>query len=252
MFEKSDKKLVVLVAPVALAVAMAVGTAQAGSHGGKQGTWTTSGSGGSVMNSAGKCWNTAGGKNEFAECGDMMPKAMKVKDSDGDGVPDDKDACPNTAKGVAVTEYGCPRDSDGDGVPDYKDSCPGTPAGVKVNAVGCEIAGDVTINVTADHFDFDSAELKPAMESALTDVANQVLNSPGNEQVEVIGHTDSTGPEAYNQMLSERRAQAAVDFLGTKGVYNTTAKGMGESAPIADNGTSAGRAMNRRVEIRTK
>ena len=246
MFEKSDKKIFAIIAPVSLAVALSVGTVNAA----EQGTWTTAGGGGVVKNASGECWNTRGGINELPECGDMM--APKVMDSDGDGVPDDRDACPNTPRGVAVNAVGCPLDSDGDGVPDYKDKCPNTRAGARVNADGCEIIPNVTINTTADHFDFDSAELKPAMESALTDVANQVLNSPGNEQVEVIGHTDSTGPEAYNQMLSERRAQAAVDFLGTKGVYNTTAKGMGESAPIADNGTSAGRAMNRRVEIRTK
>ncbi|MFZ5473778.1 MAG: thrombospondin type 3 repeat-containing protein, partial [Pseudomonadota bacterium] len=60
------------------------------------------------------------------------------KDSDGDGVPDHRDKCPDTPKGVQVDEHGCPLDSDGDGVPDYKDKCPNTPKGAKVDADGCE------------------------------------------------------------------------------------------------------------------
>ncbi len=64
------------------------------------------------------------------------------KDSDGDGVPDSKDACPNTPAGVKVDEFGCPLDSDGDGVPDYLDKCPDTPTGVKVDANGCPLDSD--------------------------------------------------------------------------------------------------------------
>jgi outer membrane protein OmpA-like peptidoglycan-associated protein len=145
-------------------------------------------------------------------------------------------------------------DDDGDGVPNSRDRCPGTPAGAKVDANGCEIIQSVTINVTADHFDFDSAELKPAMMSELDSVASRITASKGNESVMVVGHTDSTGPEAYNQGLSERRAQAAADYLTSKGVSPDmiTMKGMGETSPVADNATRDGRAMNRRVEILTK
>ena len=60
-------------------------------------------------------------------------------DSDGDGVPDHRDACPDTPKGVAVDDKGCPPDSDGDGVPDYLDKCPDTPKGAQVDEHGCEI-----------------------------------------------------------------------------------------------------------------
>lgn len=60
-------------------------------------------------------------------------------DSDGDGVPDHRDACPDTPKGVAVDDKGCPLDSDGDGVPDYLDKCPDTPKGARVDEHGCEI-----------------------------------------------------------------------------------------------------------------
>jgi OOP family OmpA-OmpF porin len=123
-----------------------------------------------------------------------------------------------------------------------------------VDKDGCEIMADLTIQTTADHFDFDSAVLKPAMKSELDDAARQINASKGDEMLEIIGHTDSTGPEDYNQGLSERRAQAAADYLAGKGVAASkmTVKGMGESAPAHDNSTREGRAMNRRVELRTK
>lgn len=70
------------------------------------------------------------------------------------------------------------------------------------------------------------------------------------ETVQVIGHTDSTGPEAYNQGLSERRAQAVIDYLRSIGsTVNMEAIGKGESEPVADNSTKEGRAMNRRVVV---
>ena len=63
-------------------------------------------------------------------------------DSDGDGVPDSKDMCPNTPKGIKVDEFGCPLDSDHDGVPDYLDKCPNTPKGVQVDKDGCPLDSD--------------------------------------------------------------------------------------------------------------
>jgi len=63
-------------------------------------------------------------------------------DSDGDGIADDKDLCPNTPPGVTVDEFGCPLDTDGDGVPDYLDNCPNTPKGMKVDKNGCIIDSD--------------------------------------------------------------------------------------------------------------
>jgi OOP family OmpA-OmpF porin len=145
-------------------------------------------------------------------------------------------------------------DADGDGVPDSRDACAATPRGAKVDSRGCQIIENVVINVSADHFDFDSAELKPKMKAELDTVVARIKGSKGNEMLQVVGHTDSTGPEAYNQGLSERRAQAAADYLASQGLSpsSMTVKGMGESVPVADNGTREGRAMNRRVEILTK
>jgi OOP family OmpA-OmpF porin len=246
MFQSAGKnKIAAILAPVGLVMSLSAGGVQAAAHGGDK-FWT--GKAGGVMTNYGECWQGVGGTP------DAQPCVMADMDSDGDGVPDSRDRCPNTPKGAPVDENGCPLDSDGDGVPDYKDNCPGTPKGAKVDPKGCEIMADMTIQTTADHFDFDSAELKPAMMTELDDAASQINASKGNEMLEIVGHTDSTGPEDYNQGLSERRAQAAADYLAGKGVSASrmTVKGMGESSPAHDNSTREGRSMNRRVELRTK
>lgn len=245
MFDNAGKnKIAAMLAPVGLIIGLS-----ASAHAG--GSFATSGAGEAVMTGYGDCLNATGGTPGIQPC---VPMAKSDGDSDGDGVPDSRDRCPNTPKGAAVDADGCPRDSDGDGVPDFKDNCPGTPAGAKVDPKGCQIMGNVTINVTADHFAFDSAEIKPAMADRLDSVAESVAASRGDEMLEIIGHTDSTGPADYNQGLSERRAQAAADYLAGKGIdpASMTIKGMGESAPAADNATREGRSMNRRVEIVTQ
>ena len=249
MFETAGKnKIAAMLAPVGLAMGLTAGSAFAAGH--MTDNFVTNPSGEGVVTGYGECWTGIGGSGA-GNCGAPAPVDG---DADGDGVPDSRDRCPNTPKGAAVNADGCPKDSDGDGVPDYKDNCPGTPRGAKVDPKGCEIAGNVIINTTTDHFDFDSAALKPAMESELSAVAAKVNASKGNEMLEVVGHTDSTGPADYNQGLSERRAQAAADYLSGKGVdaSRISVKGMGESSPVADNTTREGRAMNRRVEILTK
>lgn len=241
------KNPVLAAAPLGLAVglALAVSGAQAG--------YLTDSRGNVVTNSYGECWNATSGVSGPKEPCDAMPLAAEG-DADGDGVPDSRDQCPSTPAGVAVDANGCPRDSDGDGVPDYKDNCPGTRAGAKVDAAGCEIMDSMMISVTTDHFEFDSAKLKPAMMSALDEVAAKVKASRGDESLHVVGHTDSTGPEAHNQVLSERRAEAAAAYLIEQGVAASriTTSGVGESQPVADNATRDGRAMNRRVEIHTR
>jgi OOP family OmpA-OmpF porin len=249
MFETAGKnKIAMMLAPVSLVVGLSAGAVHAAAHGD---LFVTSSAGEGVKNSYGECWTGVGGSADAESCGMAAPVDG---DADGDGVPDSKDRCPNTPKGAPVDADGCPLDSDGDGVPDFKDNCPGTPKGAKVDPKGCEIIASMTIQTTADHFDFDSANLKPAMKSALDDVAAKVMASKGDEVLDIVGHTDSTGPDAYNQGLSERRAQAAADYLAGKGISPSkmTVKGMGESSPVADNATRDGRAMNRRVEIMTR
>ncbi len=146
---------------------------------------------------------------------------------------------------VAAAPTKC-ADADNDGVCDTADRCPNTPAGDRVGPHGCSC--DVTIRT---HFAFDSAELTAEDKAELERVAARLkeLEFVGGT---ATGHTDSVGDEAYNQKLSERRAQAVVDFLYAQGVSpgRITAIGMGETKPIADNATEEGRAQNRRVTIR--
>jgi len=99
-------------------------------------------------------------------------------------------------------------------------------------------------------FDFDSAELKKESAPLLAQLYGGLVGAP-SEEIVVEGHTSSEGSEAYNQDLSERRAQAVVDDLVRRGIdpSRIRALGMGELDPIADNEDEAGRSLNRRVEI---
>jgi len=240
----------------------------------------------------------------FLEKVEKVAKAVVV-DSDGDGVPDDRDQCPNTPGGVTVDSRGCPLDTDGDGVPDYLDRCPGTPGGVSVDSKGCPLDTDgdgvpdyldqcpgtpagVSVDDTGcppdsdgdgvvDHLDqcpdtpegatvnsvgcwafegtvlfgFDRSDIRSEAYPLLDEVVSILERNPGME-VEIQGHTDSIGDAAYNQGLSEKRAKAIMDYLASHGIasYRLSAKGYGETLPIASNETEEGRAQNRRVQLR--
>ena len=100
------------------------------------------------------------------------------------------------------------------------------------------------------NFDFDKASLRQEDIGSLdNDVAT--LKSWGDVDIEVAGHTDSMGSDAYNMKLSQQRADAVRNFLISRGVAadRLTAKGYGESQPVADNATDEGRFKNRRVEL---
>jgi OOP family OmpA-OmpF porin len=187
--------------------------------------------------------------NKQVECAPAWVPDVKVekvvKDSDGDGVPDDLDKCPNTPKGVKVDADGCPLDTDGDGVPDYLDQCPDTPKGATVNSVGCWALKGVVL------FDFDKADIKPEAHQLLDEVVT-ILKKNREMKGVIEGHTDSMGSEEYNQGLSERRAQAVEKYIEEHGIDadRYTIKGYGESNPIASNDTEEGRQENRRVELR--
>ncbi len=119
--------------------------------------------------------------------------------------------------------------------------------GVSVTRMGENITLNMPGNVTFAH---DSADLKPAFFDVLNSVA-KVLDKYEKTVVEVAGHTDSTGSEEYNQRLSEQRADSVARFLESQGVISQRiiTVGMGESRPVADNSTAAGRQANRRVEL---
>lgn len=139
-----------------------------------------------------------------------------------------------------------PPDSDGDGVTDNRDNCPGTPAGVAVDANGCPQRGSITLEGVT--FEYNSALLTPDSAIILRDVSAGLKKYP-RLRVELQGHTDSKGPDAYNLTLSQKRADAVREYLLKDGVPSAqmSAKGYGEKEPIADNNTEDGRGKNRRV-----
>lgn len=147
-------------------------------------------------------------------------------------------------------EPAAPLDSDGDGVTDDKDQCPNTPAGREVDEKGCEYVLRKTEDMRLDiNFDIDKADIA---ESYVAEVerAAKFLKRYSQVKAEIAGHTDSTGSDAHNLKLSQRRAEAVRDMLVQRfgiDASRLTAVGYGESKPIASNDTVAGRAENRRV-----
>lgn len=123
------------------------------------------------------------------------------------------------------------------------------PAPAPVPAPAPAVASKVTFAADA-FFDFDKSVLKPEGKAKLDELAAKVQDI-NLEVIVAVGHTDSVGSDAYNQKLSERRAQAVKAYLESKGIDNSRVytEGKGEAQPVADNKTKDGRAQNRRVEI---
>ena len=123
-------------------------------------------------------------------------------------------------------------------------------AGTGINVIrdGDNLVLDMPSEIT---FGVDSANIDPSFRSTLDQVASTLIQYE-KTYVDVLGHTDSTGSDAYNQALSERRASAVADYLFTRGVQSArlATRGYGESQPKASNLDAAGRSANRRVEIR--
>lgn len=201
---------------------------------------------------------------------------QNLQDSDGDGVFDKDDACPNTPKGSAVDEKGCLLDSDHDGVFDIYDECPNTPEGNAVDAKGClldtdkdgvldiddkcpqtpfgkvvDAKGCHTLQDLALNFETRSANIKDESYQRVENFA-KFLKENSEYKVEIIGHTDSVGKDQANLKLSNERAKSVRDALISEGVdaKRITATGKGETKPIATNDTAEGRAKNRRIEAR--
>lgn len=173
-----------------------------------------------------------------------------VRDTDEDGVEDKLDAC-LLAKGLPEFK-GCP-DSDNDGVEDKLDPCPHTP-GPKENR-GCPVIEKkdlqkLELAVKAVKFETGKAVLKKESNKILSDIAD-ILNRYPYYHLRIEGHTDSQGKDESNLVLSQKRAQACADFLSGKNIAQSRllVKGFGETQPIADNKTAAGRTKNRRVEF---
>jgi len=158
----------------------------------------------------------------------------------------------STLEGL-VDELG--RDSDGDGVSDKFDKCPNTPAGTQVDGAGCPIKFPEPKETTSAtysniQFEFDSSVLKTESYSILDRLSSDLRESGGT--VTLDGHASAEGTEAYNMNLSRDRANSVKQYLVNSGVdaSKITVNALGESAPIASNATEEGRVLNRRVEIK--
>src|SRR5688572_23285359 len=170
-----------------------------------------------------------------------------VPDTDKDGINDEEDRCPTQA-GVARYQ-GCPvPDSDGDTVNDEEDKCPKV-AG-PVDNFGCPVIGIKSYEVV---FRTGSAVLLPKGKLILDTVVAYLKRNP-EVSVTIDGHTDNTGSDKVNNPLSKKRADASKAYLVSKGINadRMTTAGFGSSQPVADNKTAAGRQKNRRIEIKIK
>jgi OOP family OmpA-OmpF porin len=144
----------------------------------------------------------------------------------------------------------CVLDSDGDGVVDCYDKCPDTPKGIKVDKDGCPIPLKEKVSITLlVEFDFDKAAVKPLFHEDIERVANMLIAYP-KTSAELEGHTDYINTEEYNMKLSRLRAESVKKYLVEKfGIDDSriTTVGYGESMPIDTNETDEGRQRNRRV-----
>lgn len=172
-------------------------------------------------------------------------------DRDGDGVADKMDACPDLAG--PVNQQGCP-DSDGDGFADNVDKCPTVPGIAEMK--GCPGIKEETKKLfekalTGIQFETGSAVIKKTSFGILDQVV-AVMNENPAYNLEIHGHTDSQGDDAKNMKLSDDRAASVRTYLTNKGVAaaRLRSEGHGETVPVADNKTAAGRAKNRRVEFK--
>jgi outer membrane protein OmpA-like peptidoglycan-associated protein len=196
------------------------------------------------------------------------PAGVKVNargcplDADGDGVADGVDKCEGTPKGCLVDATGCPSDADTDGVCDGLDQCANTPADARVDAKGCpivvseketELLDTGMIRLQNVNFDTGKATIKSESHAVLDEVGAILVRWP-ELQVEIGGHADSQGSNAFNLKLSDDRAKSVLDYLQGKfpelKTAQITAVGYGEEKPIAPNNTSLGRSKNRRVEFK--
>lgn len=177
----------------------------------------------------------------------LLDKPCPVPDSDGDGVYDYMDKCPDTPRGVEVDKDGCPLPAAA--APEAAPAPAPAPA-VAPAALADAAPSPRMLELRGANFDFDRSAIRQDDVDAL-DRSAATLKEWGDVKVEVAGHTDSIGTDEYNDGLSLRRAEAVRNYLVGKGIAaeRLNIKGYGESQPVADNATADGRFMNRRVEL---
>ncbi|GAA5080952.1 OmpA family protein [Lysobacter panacisoli] len=143
-------------------------------------------------------------------------------------------------------------DNDGDGVDDCVDQCPDSKAGQAIGPNGCAVP--VSIDLHGVNFDFDKSRLRPDA-TAILNEAIEILKRHPELRAEVAGHTDQCGKDAYNQKLSDRRAQAVYAYLTSNGIDASRLagpNGYGESRPLEDMGQKFPHCKseaNRRTEL---
>ena len=168
-------------------------------------------------------------------------------DSDGDGVLDERDACPNTPAGVPVDERGCPVDLDSDGVADYLDQCPDTRSGVRVDSLGCPAIPPERYRVKV-YFNPKRALVRSEIFSRLDSLAALLIET--GAAVEIIGYADQAGSLDFNLLLSDSRARVVRDYLITGGINSGQLQAAGRGRypqGMADPELTAGE--QRKVEI---
>jgi outer membrane protein OmpA-like peptidoglycan-associated protein len=181
-----------------------------------------------------------------------QPEKIKTEDTDGDGIADSEDHCPYI-KGGKQTQ-GCP-DSDNDGIQDMMDECPMEPGTAK--NFGCP-----EIKVTVDNsalikkfnnieFQTGSSTIKTADLYDVIEYAIDLLYQYPNSRVILSGHTDNEGNDLFNMHLSEKRNNVVKSYMIKKGIAESRIQTVnyGETMPLDDNTSAAGRAKNRRVEV---
>jgi len=200
------------------------------------------------------------------ECPNLKgSKALKgCPDFDGDGINDRDDNCPKVVG--PASNKGCPwPDTDGDGILDKDDNCPkvqgivannGCPEVIVVEevvAVSQQSINELKQLARTIYFNTGKSSFKAETYGRLDAIADIISNYP-NAKFEIQGHTDSVGSASLNQRLSQKRADAVRSYLVSKGVSssNLSSYGYGEDQPVMTNKTKAGRAQNRRVEIRLR
>ena len=176
-----------------------------------------------------------------------------IPDTDKDGINDEEDKCPTVA-GVARYQ-GCPvPDTDNDGVNDEEDKCPNL-AGPRDNQ-GCPVINEEVrkkVDYAANNILFvtGSAKLQSKSNKGLNEVVKILQDNP-DMRLAIDGHTDNVGSDEKNQQLSDDRAASVKAYFVSKGIDESriVSAGHGETQPLADNKTAAGRAKNRRVEMK--
>jgi len=174
-------------------------------------------------------------------------------DADNDGVPDNLDSCPHVAG--PASNHGCPYgDADGDGVPDNLDSCPHTPGPASNH--GCPVipkSQQQVVNTAFNNLEFElnKAVIKASSKPSLDQLAKLMKDHP-KFKLRISGYTDNVGTDEANLILSKERARAVKTALYLRGVNQSRLilEYHGSANPIAPNTTEAGRAKNRRVEMK--